>query len=65
MSTAGEVWQALGELNEEEALHTLTRLFSHYETRLQRDPEDEAATLFLTNLFSAIKQSRECNLNRR
>jgi len=65
MTKAGEAWEALGDLTEEEALHALTRLYALYEEALQQHPEDQAAERFFTHLFTAISQTRECNLNRR
>ena len=65
MTRAGDAWEALGDLTEEEALHALTRLYALYEEARQHNPEDEAAGRFFINLFTAITQTRECNLNRR
>lgn len=65
MTTSGDVWEQLGELNEEDAVHTLSRLFVLYEKLQQTSPGDEAATLFFKNLSTAIKPASECNLNRR
>ena len=65
MTTANDVWNALGELADEDAVHVLTRLFTLYEEQEQRNPEDEAAALFFRNLATAVSQTCECNLNRR
>ncbi len=65
MSTSGDVWAELGELNEEDAVHTLSLLFAMYEEQQQRDPDDAAAALFFRNLSTVLKQAGECNLNRR
>jgi hypothetical protein len=62
---ANDVWGRLGELNEEDAVHVLTRLFAMYEQRQQQQPDDEAAALFFRNLSTALDQALECNLNRR
>ena len=65
MSKSNEVWEALGEVAEEDALHVLTRLFAMYEEQEQQNKNDETAPLFFRNLATAISQSCECNLNRR
>jgi hypothetical protein len=65
MSTSNDVWAELGELDEEDAVHTLSRLFVMYEEQQQRNADDEACALFFRNLSTAIKQASECNLNRR
>jgi hypothetical protein len=65
MTRADDAWEALGDLSEEEALHVLTRLYALYEETHQHHLDDEAADRFFTNLFTAITQTRECNLNRR
>ena len=65
MNSTNDTWDALGGMQEEEFPHVLTRLFTIYEERLRRNPEDEAATLFFHHLAQAISQTSECNLNRR
>jgi hypothetical protein len=65
MTTSNDVWEQLGELNEEDAVHTLSRLFVMYEELQQSHPVDEAAALFFRNLSTAISLASECNLNRR
>ena len=65
MTTANDVWEELGELAEEDAVHVLTRLFTMYEEQQRRSPDDDAAALFFRNLSIAIGQASECNLNRR
>ncbi len=65
MTTSGDVWEQLGDLNDEDAIHTLSRLFVMYEELQQASPEDAAAALFFRNLSTAINQASECNLNRR
>jgi hypothetical protein len=64
-STSNEAWEHLGELAEEDALHTLTRLFTMYEELERNKPDNEAAALFFRNLITAVGQTSECNLNRR
>ncbi len=63
--TTGDVWELLGDLAEDDAVHVLTRLFAMYEKRQQINPDDEAAELFFTHMATAIEQAGECNLNRR
>lgn len=65
MRTPNDLWEALGDLNEEEAHHVLSRLFALYEDLIARDPENEEARLFFQKLDTALSQTQECNLNRR
>lgn len=65
MSLSNEAWDHLGELTEEDAMHVLTRLFSMYEEQEQRNPGDQAASLFFKNLITVLGQASSCNLNRR
>jgi len=65
MSSTGDLWEALGALEEEDAPHVLTRLFTMYEERLGRNPDDEEARLFFRNLETVVGQVSQCNLNRR
>jgi len=60
-----ELWDALGEVPEEEMVHVLTRLFALYEARLQQNPDDQEARHFFKNLGLAITQTCQCNSNRR
>jgi hypothetical protein len=59
------LWQAIGEIDEEENSHVLTKLFTLYEEAFARDPESEAVATFFKYLDIALTQTRECNLNRR
>lgn len=61
----GRIWDALGELPEEELNHLLTRLFTMYEARLAQNPDDPEALRFFANLDLAITQTCQCNGNRR
>lgn len=65
MRSPNEIWEVLGEIDEEETRHVLTRLFSIYEQSLTRDGESKETQRFFQNLNNAIDLSRECNLNRR
>lgn len=59
------LWEAIGDLEEEDVPHVLTKLFTIYEERLSRHPDDEATRLFFQYLSQALTQTKECNLNRR
>ena len=65
MRSQGELWEALGEVEEEETGHVLTRLFVSYESMLTNDKESEEAQRFFKRLDNALAQTEECNLNRR
>lgn len=65
MTTSNDLWAALGELAEEDAIQVLTRLFTMYEEQLKHRPDDEAAAFFFRKLATAVNQACECNLNRR
>lgn len=60
-----DLWEALGDLEEEDIPHVVTKLFILYEERLNRNPDDEAAALFFQHLSQVVSQTGECNLNRR
>ena len=63
--SGNDVWEKLGELDPEDAVQVLTRLYAMYEQQQQQVPDDEAAALFFRNLSTALDQALECNLNRR
>lgn len=65
MKTANDLWGALGELPEEEAIHVLTKLFDAYERQALKNPQDQEVLRFFQNLDTAIEQTTSCNLNRR
>jgi hypothetical protein len=65
MRSPNDLWEALGDVNQEEAHHVLTRLFDMYEQLLKIDPQHKEALLFFRNLDNAIVMTDECNLNRR
>lgn len=65
MKSVNELWDDIGNLTEEEALHVITKLYAGYEGRLSRDPEDKECDKFFQELANAISQTMECNLNRR
>lgn len=65
METPHEIWDALGEVPEEELLHVLTKLFFAYEAQLTRNPHDPEAITFFQRLGTVLEQTAQCNLNRR
>lgn len=65
MRSPNEIWEALGDIDEEEATHVLTRLFSMYEELQTLGGETEETNRFFQNLNNAIDLTQECNLNRR
>lgn len=65
MKTVNELWEDIGSLAEEEALHVITKLYASYEGKLRHDPKNEACRQFFQELDNAISQTLECNLNRR
>ncbi len=65
MKTVNELWDDIGSLSEEEALHVISKLYAGYEGRLVRNPEDPESHQFFQELANAISQTQGCNLNRR
>ncbi len=65
MKNTGELWEAIGEIDEEEVGHVLVRLFTTYEALLTRDKNNREALTFFRNLETALSVTQECNLNRR
>jgi len=65
MRTPNDLWEALGELSEDELYPVLTRLFTVYEKMLEHNPDDSAALRFFRNLDTILSQVADCNLNRR
>lgn len=65
METSDEIWEALGELPAEEAMHVITKLFFMYEEELLRNPSDPEVLNFFKRLRVALSQTSQCNLNRR
>ena len=63
MEIENDPWGALGTVEEDEAMHVLTKLYSIYEHNFTQG--DACGDLFFQRLHQAIKQSKECNLNRR
>jgi hypothetical protein len=65
MRSPNEIWEALGDIDDEEAQHVLARLFTMYEELVTRDGETKETSRFFQNLDNAIELTQECNLNRR
>jgi hypothetical protein len=65
MRSPNEIWEALGDIDDEEAQHVLARLFAMYEDMVTRDGETKETSRFFQNLNNAIELTQECNLNRR
>ncbi|MCF8055332.1 MAG: hypothetical protein K9K37_01675 [Desulfocapsa sp.] len=65
MMPTNDLWEALGEVEEDDVPHVLTKLFIIYEEQLSRKPDDEATQLFFKRLRQALEQVNGCNLNRR
>lgn len=65
MKSLNDIWGEIGSVPDEELSHVITKLFTMYEQKLKRNPQDEAALLFFRNLENAIKETSLCNLNRR
>ncbi len=65
MSDAGELWEMIGELKDEETAQVLTRLYCVYDDMVKADPKNPEAALFFKHLENAISFCTECNLNRR
>ena len=65
MRTQNEIWEALAEIDDEEAIHVLTKLFAMYEQLATQEGETKEISRFFLQLDKAIELTRECNLNRR
>lgn len=60
-----DLWEQMGDVEEDDIPHVLTKLFGFYEERLSHDPQDKSAELFFEYLSRSLKQVDDCNLNRR
>jgi hypothetical protein len=65
MRKPNDLWEAIGDIEEEEIGHVLTRLFAMYEQLLDNNSKDKEALKFFRNLDTALTLTAECNLNRR
>nr|WP_321467783.1 hypothetical protein [uncultured Desulfobulbus sp.] len=64
-TNTADLWEMLGDLDEDQPLQLLTQLFFRNEERLQKNPEDVVAMAFFRDLSVLVEQVRACNLNRR
>ena len=65
MRDAGDLWEMIDELKEEETAQVLTRFYCTYDDLVKADPQNLEAALFFKHLENAISFCTECNLNRR
>lgn len=63
--SVGDLWEAIGSLDEMESAQLIARLFTRYEEQLEKDPENREARQFFQNLGTELSLVTECNLNRR
>ncbi len=60
-----DIWEILGDLEQEESEQVLIQLFMKYEERRAADPTDEQAKQFFSYLSAIIGHVQSCNVNRR
>lgn len=60
-----DLWERLGELENDQALQVLTQLFARYENNLQLNPQDPESSVFFRHLAAILEQIQTCNVNRR
>jgi len=65
MENTNDLWEQLGDIEQDDIPHVLTKLFTIYEEKLQVTPDAPAVTAFFNHLSQALAQVNECNLNRR
>lgn len=65
MQSTNDIWETLGDVKEDDIPHVLTKLFTIYEEKIERNPNDRAAEEFFKYLSQALTQVDACNLNRR
>ncbi len=65
MKSPNDIWSELGELDDEEVIHLMTKLFAVYEEKLQKYPGDPESLNFFKNLENSLRMTTQCNLNRR
>ncbi|HIP39702.1 MAG TPA: hypothetical protein EYG88_10050 [Desulfocapsa sulfexigens] len=65
MVNTNDLWEKMGDLEEDDLPHVLTNLFAVYEEKLKNNPDDKAASDFFKHLSRVLKLVSECNLNRR
>jgi len=62
---SNDLWEALGSLEDDQALQVLTQLFARYEQRREQYPDDLESENFFQNLAVIMAQVQSCNVNRR
>ncbi len=63
--TINDLWDEMGSLSGDEAMHVLTRIFDIYEEEVKRNPNSPEAGAFFKHMENAISQISQCNSNRR
>jgi len=61
----GNLWDALGSLEDDQATQVLVHLFTRFEQRRQQNPDDPVAEAFFRMLAVTVESVQSCNLNRR
>lgn len=65
MTEANEVWNRLGDIEEQQALHVLHLLFEQYEQKMKNGVDADEARKFFDSLGRAIEGACSCNASRR
>lgn len=60
-----DLWEVLGDLEQDEHEQVLIQLFMKYEERQKTDPTDSEAKQFFSYLSAIINHVQSCNVNRR
>lgn len=60
-----DLWEILGDLEQEECEQVLIQLFMKYEELRTADPTDDEAKQFFGYLSAIIHHVQSCNVNRR
>ena len=60
-----DLWEALGDLADDQAYQILTQLFARYEQRREQNPADSEAETFFQALAVILAQVQSCNVSRR
>lgn len=60
-----DLWEILGDLEQEEFEQILIQLFMKYEALRKADPADNEAKQFFSYLSAIVNHVQSCNVNRR
>ncbi|PIE57798.1 MAG: hypothetical protein CSA33_07080 [Desulfobulbus propionicus] len=60
-----DLWEIIGDLQDNEHEQIVLRLFMQYEERLKAYPDDLEAQHFFNYLSAIIEHIQSCNVNRR